>query len=90
MNKTDGAALDPDCYDYRRAARDAIHFPKLLGRWMKNLRRCVGWDVQHFGSVEPQKRGAPHAHYGLRGSISHEIIRQVTAATDHARVVAEP
>ena len=23
----DGAALDPDSYDYRRAARDAIHFP---------------------------------------------------------------
>ncbi len=84
VRREDGAALDPERYDYRRAARDAIHFPKLLGRWMENLRRCVGWDVQHFGSVEPQKRGAPHAHYGVRGSIPHETIRQVTAATDYA------
>ncbi|WP_369804879.1 replication initiator [Pseudonocardia sp. Ae717_Ps2] len=37
-----GAALDPDTYDYRRAARDAIHFPKLLDRFWQNTRRCVG------------------------------------------------
>jgi hypothetical protein len=29
----DGAAVDPDRYDYRRAARDAIHFPALLDRF---------------------------------------------------------
>ena len=56
------AAVDPDGYDYRRAARDAIHFPALLDRFCQNTRRCVGWDVQYFGTVKPQKRGAPHFH----------------------------
>ncbi len=65
----DGAAADPDRYDYRRAARDAIHFPALLDRFWQNTRRCVGWDVQYFGTVEPQKRGAPHFHAAIRGAI---------------------
>jgi hypothetical protein len=50
-----GAAIDPDSYDYRRAARDAIHFPALVDRFWQNTRRCVGWNVQYFGTVEPQK-----------------------------------
>jgi hypothetical protein len=49
-----GAAVDPDRYDYRRAARDAIHFPALVDRFWQNTRRCVGWEVQYFGTVEPQ------------------------------------
>jgi hypothetical protein len=49
-----GAAVDPQAYDYRRAARDAIHFPALVDRFWQNTRRCVGWDVQYFGTVEPQ------------------------------------
>jgi hypothetical protein len=64
----DGAAIDPDQYDYRRAVRDAIHFPALLDRFWQNTRRCVGWEVQYFGTVEPQKRGAPHFHAALRGT----------------------
>ncbi len=44
-------------YDYRRAARDAVHFAALVDRCWQNLRRCVGWDVQYFATVEPQKRG---------------------------------
>jgi hypothetical protein len=43
----------------------------------------VGWDVQYFATVEPQKRAAPHLHAAVRGSIPHELIRQVTAATYH-------
>lgn len=78
-----GAALDPDSYDYRRAARDAIHFPALLDRLWQNLRRCVGWDVQYFGAVEPQRRLAPHFHTAIRGSIPRATLRQVTAATYH-------
>jgi hypothetical protein len=50
----DGTAIDPDRYDYKRAARDAIHFPALVDRFWQNTRRCVGWDVQYFGTVEPQ------------------------------------
>ncbi|GAA3877199.1 hypothetical protein GCM10022243_47530 [Saccharothrix violaceirubra] len=76
-----GAPVDPDTYDYRRAARDAVHFASLVDRWWQNLRRVVGFDVQYFGTVEPQRRVTPHAHFAVRGSIPHRIVRQVTAAT---------
>jgi hypothetical protein len=80
---SDGAAVDPDHYDYRRAARDAIHFPALVDRFWQNTRRCVGWDVQYFGTVEPQKRGAPHFHAALRGAIPRAELRAIVAATYH-------
>jgi hypothetical protein len=81
--RPDGTPVDPDSYDYWRAARDAVHFSSLVDRWWQNLRRVVGWDVQYFATVEPQRRAAPHLHTALRGSIPHEVIRQVTAATYH-------
>jgi hypothetical protein len=81
--RDDGTPVDPNTYDYRRAARDAVHFASLVDRWWQNLRRVVGWEVQYFATVEPQKRAAPHLHAAVRGSISHEVIRQVTAATYH-------
>jgi hypothetical protein len=80
---SDGAAVDPDTYDYRRAARDAIHFPALLDRFWQNTRRCVGWEVQYFGTVEPQQRGAPHFHAAIRGTIPRTELRAITAATYH-------
>lgn len=79
----DGAAVDPDRYDYRRAARDAIHFARLVDRFWQNTRRCVGWDVQYFGTVEPQKRGAPHFHAAIRGTIPRAELRAIAAATYH-------
>ncbi|GLY14463.1 hypothetical protein Kisp01_14780 [Kineosporia sp. NBRC 101677] len=78
-----GVPLDPGRYDYRRAARDAIHFPKLLDRLVQNLRRVAGYDVQYFATVEPQKRLAPHAHIAIRGTIPRALVRQVIAATYH-------
>jgi hypothetical protein len=80
---SDGSPRRPDEYDYGRAARDIVFFSKLVDRWIQNLRRCVGYDVQYFATVEPQKRGAPHLHLLLRGVISREILRMVTAATYH-------
>jgi hypothetical protein len=80
---SNGAALDPESYDYRRAARDAIHFPALVDRFWQNTRRCVGWDVQYFGTVEPQRRGAPHFHAAIRGTIPRAELRQITGATYH-------
>jgi hypothetical protein len=80
---TEGAATDPDRYDYQRAARDAIHFPALIDRFWQNTRRCVGWDVQYFGTVEPQRRGAPHFHAAIRGTIPRAELRAITAATYH-------
>ena len=79
----DGAPTDPDTYDYRRAARDAIHFGKLTDRLVQNLRRAVGWNVQYFAAVEPQRRGAPHLHAAIRGTIPRAVLRQVAAATYH-------
>jgi hypothetical protein len=80
---SDGAAVDPESYDYRRAARDAIHFAALVDRFWQNTRRCIGWDVQYFGTVEPQKRGAPHFHAAIRGTIPRAELRAITAATYH-------
>ncbi|MEV4159136.1 replication initiator [Nonomuraea dietziae] len=79
----DGAPVDPDSYDYTRAARDALHFSKLVDRFVQNLRRVAGWDVQYFATVEPQKRLAPHLHLAMRGTLSRAEIKQITAATYH-------
>ncbi|MCD0451949.1 replication initiation protein [Actinocorallia sp. API 0066] len=79
----DGTPVDPASYDYRRAARDALHFSKLIDRFVQNLRRFVGHDVQYFAAVEPQRRLAPHVHMAVRGTISRAELRQVAAATYH-------
>nr|WP_236707263.1 MULTISPECIES: replication initiator [unclassified Frankia] len=80
---SDGTPVDPASYDYRQAARDAIHFPKLLDRFWQNLRRAVGWDVQYFAALEPQRRLAPHLHAAIRGTIPRTMLRLVAAATYH-------
>ncbi len=80
----DGSPVDPASYDYRRAARDAIHFGGLVDRFWQNLRRAVGWSVQYFAVVEPQRRLAPHLHAAIRGTMPRKLIKQVAAATDYA------
>ncbi|MEU4476884.1 replication initiator [Micromonospora sp. NPDC023966] len=80
---SDGTPVDPDAYAYRRAAWDAVHFPRLLDRFWQNLRRAVGWNVQYAGAVEPQRRLAPHAHFAMRGTIPRALVREVAAATYH-------
>jgi hypothetical protein len=81
--RDDGAPVDPSTYDYRRAARDALHFSALVDRFIQNLRRVLGYDAQYFGAVEPQKRLAPHLHMAIRGAIPRAVVRQVIAATYH-------
>jgi hypothetical protein len=76
-----GTPATPSRYDYRRAAVEALHFPRLFDRWMQNLRRCAGYRVQYFGAIEPQRRLAPHIHLALRGAIPRKVIRTVTKAT---------
>lgn len=76
-----GVPQDPTKYDYRRAALDAMHFPKLLDRWFQNLRRCAGYKVQYFGAIEAQRRLAPHFHVATRGALPRTVVRQVTRAT---------
>ncbi len=70
-------------YDYRRAALDAMHFPKLIDRFWQNLRRAAGYQVQYFAVVEEQRRLAPHLHAAIRGAIPRAIVREVAAATYH-------
>jgi len=79
----EGVPVDPEGYDYRRAALDALHFPKLVDRFWQNLRRCAGYRVQYFATVEAQRRLAPHLHAAMRGTIPRRIVREVRAATYH-------
>ena len=79
----DGTPADPGCYDYDRAARDALHFAALFDRFIQNLRRYLGYDVQYFAAVEPQRRLAPHVHIAMRGTVSRAELRHVFAATYH-------
>lgn len=76
-----GVPVYPGRYDYRRAAMDALHFPKLVDRWVQNLRRGAGYKVQHFSCVEPQRRLAPHLHTALRGAIPRQVVKDVTKGT---------
>jgi hypothetical protein len=80
---SDGTPTDPDTYDYQRAARDALHFAALFDRLIQNLRRYLGYDVQYFAAVEPQRRLAPHVHVAIRGTIPRAELRRVLAATYH-------
>jgi len=79
----DGAPVDLAAYDYDGAARDALAFAALFDRFIQNLRRYLGYDVQYFAAVEPQRRLAPHIHIAMRGTISRAEIRRVLAATYH-------
>ena len=76
-----GVPVDPGSYDYRRAALDALHFPKLVDRFWQNVRRCAGYKVQYFAALEPQARLAPHLHAAMRGVIPRAVLRQVIEAT---------
>ncbi|MEV4097259.1 replication initiator [Streptosporangium saharense] len=78
-----GVPVDPAAYDYARAARDALHFSKLVDRFVQNLRRVAGYDVQYFATVEPQKRFAPHLHMAIRGTLPRTEIKAIAAATYH-------
>ena len=79
----DGHPTDPATYDYDRAARDALAFAALFDRFIQNLRRYLGYDVQYFAAVEPQRRLAPHIHIAIRGTIARTELRRVLAATYH-------
>jgi hypothetical protein len=80
---TVGTPLNLDTYDYRRAALDAIHGAKVIDRFWQNLRRATGVNVQYAGSVELQRRLAPHWHFAVRGTFPRRLIQQVAAATYH-------
>jgi hypothetical protein len=76
-----GVPVDPDSYDYRRQALDALHFARLVDRFWQNLRRAAGYRVQYFAAVEPQHRLAPHLHLAMRGVVPRAVLKQVIKAT---------
>jgi hypothetical protein len=80
---SEGVPVDPARYDYVAAARDALHFAALFDRFIQNLRRFVGFDIQYFAAIEPQRRLAPHVHLAIRGTVSRRELREVIAATYH-------
>ena len=80
---SDGTPADPDSYDYTAAARDALHFAALFDRFIQNLRRYCGYDLQYFAAIEPQRRLAPHVHMAIRGTVSRRELREVITATYH-------
>ena len=62
---------------------DALAFAALFDRFIQNLRRFCGYDIQYFAAIEPQRRLAPHVHIAIRGTISRAELREVIAATYH-------
>lgn len=79
--RSDGTPVDPGTYDYRRAALDAMHFSRAVDRFWQNLRRCAGYKVQYFSTVEEQQRLTPHLHAAVRGVVPRSVVMQVIAAT---------
>jgi hypothetical protein len=63
--------------------RDALHFAALFDRFIQNLRRILGYDLQYFAAIEPQQRLAPHVHIAIRDTVSRADMRRVLAATYH-------
>ena len=97
--KADGTPVDPAAYDYTSAARDALHFAALFDRFMQNLRRFTGHDIQYFAAVEPQRRLAPHVHIAMRGTDltrrtprghRRDVSPGVVAVHRHVRFDGEP
>ena len=78
-----GTPRRPSTYDYSAQACDNLHFARLLDRLFQNLRRVAGYDVQYFATIEPQRRGALHAHIAVRGTIARSLVRQLLDATYH-------
>jgi len=59
----------------------AMHFARLVDRWVEKLRRGADFRVQYFAEIEPQRRLAPHVHVAMRGAIPRQVVRQVTRGT---------
>ena len=85
-----GVPVDPARYDYDQAARDALTFAALFDRFIQNLRRYLGQDVQYFAVVEPQRRLAPHVQIAIRGTIARAEVRKVLARHLPPGLVARP
>jgi hypothetical protein len=68
---------------HRGQVRDSIHYAKPVDRFFQNARRFLGYELQYCGTLEPQRRLAPHLHALLRGTVSRADLRRIVAATYH-------
>jgi hypothetical protein len=55
----------------------------VIDRFVQNLRRVAGYDVQYFATVELQRRLAPHLHMAVRGTMPRAEVKAIAAATYH-------
>ncbi len=65
----DGVPVDSAPTTTRGPPGTRLHFSKLIDRFVQNLRRVAGYDVQYFVAVEPAEPSAPHLHVAMRGSL---------------------
>ena len=74
--RPDGAPLDPGSYDYRRAARDALHFPGAARPVLAEpAPRPPATTCSTSPPSNPRRRLAPHVHIAIRGTIPRALIR---------------
>jgi hypothetical protein len=62
-----GVPVDPAAYDYQQAARDALTVAALFDRFIQNLRRYLGYDVQYFVRDLPAALNAARSGAGRCG-----------------------
>ena len=79
----DGTPADPAAYDYQRRPGTRCTSPRCSTGSSRTCAASLGYDVQYFAAIEPQRRLAPHVHIAIRGTFSRAELRQVLAATYH-------
>lgn len=70
-----GTPVDPDTYDYEKAARFNSHVSRLFTVLVQKLRRLTGEALQLVRVIEFQRRGLAHVHALVRGEVSPDILR---------------
>ena len=76
----DGTPADPEPTTTAGPPGDALHFAALFDRFIQNLRRLVGYDLQYFAAIEPQRRLAPQ--WSGKTLADHRADRQDLADRD--------
>jgi hypothetical protein len=76
-----GAGRTPRTCRAGRSPRGRSGRPTPRRTARRSGRRCfLGYDVQYFAAVEPQRRLAPHVHVAMRGTVSRTELRRTGRA----------
>ena len=76
-----GVPVDPDTYDYRRAALDAVLFARLVDRFWDNLRRVAGLQGAVLRRRRSRSSGWPPTSTPRSGARSPAVIKDTAKAT---------